>query len=131
MSIRGMPIAIAAVQWDDISPHVGVWRTLGRRRMQQDIIPFDIKEFGRRALFRFANRYILPGQKMTDLGSGIIDIAGDDCLFGTDDDACWLQADVYPVGAVVALGDCAAAGIYMYGVVRAGLHACLATDTNI
>src|SRR5581483_1529200 len=99
----------------------------GNRRL----VGTDVVDLGPRALVGPAYLYLLAGERLCDLTGGVLEVAGDDRLRRTDDDARREQAAVGTVRAVVALGSRMAARVNVERVVGTSLHARLAADAAV
>ena len=109
------------------TPHV----VAGRRRFpggQRGLVAVDVVQAGLRVLLDLPDRHLLLREQLGDLRRTVVHVAGDDGVFRADVHAGGLEADVHPVGAVVALGRRVGVRIDVQGVVGAGLHAALASD---
>jgi hypothetical protein len=98
--------------------------------MQRDIIAINIEQLRRRALFWFANSYFLRRQQVADFAARIIHITGDNGLFGADNDAGRLQADVSTVGTVVAFSRRSRIRIDINSIIWTGLQASFTADAS-
>ena len=81
-------------------------------------------------MLRLAHNRILLGQQAADFTVWVVHIAADDGVFGADNDAGWLQADVGAVGAIMAFSGRVRFRVNVDGVVRTGLHTGFTADTN-
>ena len=78
-----------------------------------------------------ANADVFGREDPADLGSRIVEIAGDDRVLGAHDHARRLETEVRSVRAIVALRGGARPGVDVNGIVRAGLKAGLTADAAI
>jgi hypothetical protein len=68
---------------------------------------------------------------LSNFGFGIVHVARDNRVFGTDVDAGGFETDIDAVGAVVALGGGVIFGVDIKRVIRAGLHARFAANAAV
>ena len=99
----------------------------GGGRVEQGLIDALVVHLGPGVLLGGAHRQPLGGGP-ADLGLGVVEVADPDGLGGAHDLARRLQAHLDPVVAHVALVGGAGVGVYVQGVVGAGVHARLAAD---
>src|SRR5262249_32674113 len=100
-------------------------------REERRFLRLDVEELGPGPLFGLPHGDALGRDRARDLRPRIVEVAGEDRVNGTDDDAGRLQADVRPVRAEVALGGGAGFRIDVDRVVRARLEAGLAADAGV
>ena len=105
-----------------VRPHVRVMR-LCRGGMQRPIIAIDVKEFRAGALLGFANCRLCGRQLLAYLGSGIIQIPGQDRMFGANDNTGRFQSYLHTMGTEMTFGGGVGLRVKIDRVVGAGLHA--------
>ena len=119
-----MPDAVAT------APHEASFGARASRH-QRRFISFDVDQFRTSSFFRFSDLHGMPFDQSGDVAVGVVEVAANDRLFGTDNDTTRLQADFQPVRAEVALGRRVADRVDVQRIVGARLHARLAPDATI
>ena len=82
-------------------------------------------------MLRFAHSHFVLRQHVADLAVGVVHVASNDCMFGTDDDAGWLQIQLNAMGAEVTFCGRVGVGVDVDSVVGAGLHTGFAADADL
>src|SRR4029077_3175113 len=95
--------------------------------LKQVTFDSDIKQLGLRTFPSLAHRNFLRRHNPADLAAGIVQIARENGLRGTDDYTRWFKTLLHSMRAEIAFRRGVAIGIDIQSVVRAGLHASLAT----
>src|SRR5882672_2157076 len=114
-----------------LAPHEqSGFRTTRGQRIERSLMCSFIEKFWQRFLFRTTNVDRFAIDDLADIRRGIVHVANQDRLRGTDDHARRLQSHIDAVRAEVALLSRMIFGIDKDGVVRTGGHAGFAADAD-
>jgi hypothetical protein len=98
--------------------------------MKRPVVAVNIEELGTRPLLGLANGRLCSGQLSADFGSGIVQVTGQDGMFGTNYDAGGFESHINPVSAERAFRRGVRFGVKIDRVVRTGLHAGFTSNAN-
>src|ERR1700687_1137317 len=114
-----------------LAPHEqSGFRPTRGQRIERRLMCSFIEKFWQRFLFRTTNVHRFAIDDLPDIRRGIVHVADQDRLRGTDDYARWLQSHIDAVRAEVALLSRMIFRIDKDSVVRTGSHAGFAADAD-
>ena len=98
--------------------------------VERGLVAVNVKQFGFRSLFRFADGDSFACKELGYLGQGVVHVARDDRVLRAYVDASRFETNIDTMRTIVALGGCVLGWFHVERIVRTGLCAGFASNAS-